>query len=128
LGGYLPITLPPITAVEIVILDGVPAPLVDVFHRMEGYRRMTLLGDQAQRIADLWRSLPPGEQSRCHIPPYGLRFFSADRVVCQASLCWQCNNVYGDADGQHWHFEFDGRHATSQELLTEIRRAIGDPD
>ena len=51
-------------------------------------------GDLAQQIANLWRQLSPGQSARCHIPPFGLRFYSQNQVVLQASMCWECDNMY----------------------------------
>lgn len=84
--------------------------------------RVTLLGAAVLHVADLWRRLPPGDQARCHIPPYGLRFFSDDHLVCEASICWACNNIFGVADGRKIHYAFDAEHSVSQELLAEINR------
>jgi hypothetical protein len=128
-GAYSPTSLGPITSVDVVILSGVDANHVDQHMRnAAGAPSVTLLGDVAQRIADLWRGLQPGEQARCHIPPYGLRFRSGERVVCEASLCWKCHNILGDAEGQPLHYEFDSEHPTARDLLAEIRRAVGDAD
>lgn len=87
-------------------------------------RYVTLRGPEAERVAALWRALPVGEQARCHVPSYGLRFFAAGRLVCQASICWQCNNIWADADGRRFRYEFDATHPRSRELLAACEQAI----
>lgn len=120
---YSPATLPLIDSVDIVSLRNVDANRVDEYmNNAAGAATVNVDGGQAQRIAALWRSLPPGSQSRCHTPPYGLRFRSGERVVCEASLCWECDNLFGEAEGQAIHYEFDAAHATSQALFAEIQR------
>lgn len=121
--NYTPASLPPITSVEIVALDEIDANRVDQYMRNAGDApSITVDGPDAQRIADLWRSLPPGDQARCHIPPYGLRFRVNERVVCEASICWECDNIFGEANGRQFSYEFDAGHATSMMLLVELRR------
>jgi hypothetical protein len=51
-------------------------------------------GELAQQVASLWRQLKPGESARCHIPPFGLRFYFKEKLILQASICWQCDNMY----------------------------------
>ena len=120
---YAPASLPPITSVEIVALKSIIAIRVSQYMQSAcNAPSVSIGGDDAQRIADLWRSLPPGEQARCHIPPYGLRFRDKERVVCEASICWECDNIYGEANGRQFSYEFDASHATSTMLLAELRR------
>lgn len=123
--AYTPAMLPPITTVEVVDLSGIDADRVDQYmQNAVSAPSVTLQGDAAQRVASLWRALPPGEQSRCHSPPYGFRFRSGERLVCEASVCWKCDNIFGTSEGRPIHFEFDATQPVSQDLLTEARRAI----
>src|SRR5262245_7195887 len=62
----------------------------------------------ATRIISLWQSLPADEPMRCHIPPFGLRFSVAGVVACQGSICWKCNNIYGESNGSSFCYTFDG--------------------
>jgi len=48
--------------------------------------------------------------------------------VCQASICWECNNIFGDEEGKHVHYEFDAEHANAQALLRELNRAMGEDE
>jgi hypothetical protein len=124
--AYSPSSLPAVTAVEVIALvgewrrDRVEA----MFGVVPAGLAVRVEGPAAERIADLWRRLPPGRQARCHLPPYGLRFLVGREVVCQASVCWRCNNVYGEAAGRPLHYEFDADDAASQELLAELQRVV----
>ena len=90
-------------------------------------RSVRATGPEATRIAALWRDLPPGEEARCHTPPFGLRFYFGRRLVCEASICWQCNNIFGNAGDEELFFAFDGSHPTSRELLAACEQLIGHP-
>ena len=64
--------------------------------------------------------------SRCAAtPPFGLRFYSRGRLICEASVCWECNNIFGNARGEHLWYGFDASHEHSRELLAACKRAIG---
>ena len=78
----------------------------------------------AVMVAELWRQLPPGRQARCHNPGYALNFHSGSLVVCTATLCWECNNIHGEANGEVFVYEFDARHEVSQALLAELGRIV----
>jgi hypothetical protein len=127
---YSPASLPPVTSVDVVVIDsGAAVSRVDDFIRVAAIRSVSLAGEAAQAIASLWRQLPPAQQARCHIPPYGLRFRVGSGLVCEASICWQCNNIYGQASGEALLYQFDAESPVSMRLLTAIRRAVGDqPD
>jgi hypothetical protein len=58
--------------------------------------------------------------ARCHIPPFGLRFFTNNQLVCQASVCWECNNIYGHANSNRFSYAFDANASISQELLMKL--------
>ncbi len=124
----IPSSLPTIDAVEIVDLRGVRVNHRVVDEYMANARAAPtwrLDGSDAQRIATLWRSLPAGEQARCHIPPFGFRFFAAGHVVAEASVCWQCNNLSGTAGDRRLFFEFDSSAPPARELLAAAERATG---
>jgi hypothetical protein len=80
--------------------------------------------EDVERVAALWRSLPAGEQARCHTPPFGLRFWLADRKVLQASICWDCNNVYGYVGTLPIYFPFDAKAPVSVSLLMQCRHVF----
>jgi hypothetical protein len=118
-----PATLGEIDAVDVVDLDHDPAKVKTVadYIRVAVRAERRLTGADAQRIADLWRKLPPGEQARCHMPPYGLRFWRAGQLLVEASLCWECANVYGYAGDEGLWFGFDVKAPAAVALLAQLR-------
>lgn len=120
---YSPSSLPPVTAVEVVLLSGVDdPPRVTGYMSAAGATSVLIGGMAATQIADLWRRLPPGDTARCHTPPFGLRFLVGGEVICQGSICWQCNNIYGDAGGEPFFYEFDAEGEVSRSLLAQLQR------
>jgi hypothetical protein len=124
-----PSSLPPVDVVEIADLAGVGIRINDVSHMAAATdaRCVQLQGASADRIAELWRNLQPGEQMRCHIPPFGLRFYSSDKLIYEASICWRCNNVHGQANGEKIFFEFDGSAPGARQLLAACEQVLGRP-
>ncbi len=115
---FNPASLPSITGVDLLDLRDVwPDHGNPYMLEVANTPGIAVSGEEAQRIAELWRKLPAGDQSRCHLPHFGLRFRAGDKIVCQASICWKCDNIYGDAEGRPVHFAFDSTHAIAQELL-----------
>lgn len=105
-----PEDLPEIRMIDVLILDGNGAlggmnTLDNAIHKRVG-------NQVAQEIANLFRQLPSGEPARCHTPPFGLRFYTEDGLQRQCSICWECNNIYGD-----FRYDFDADHSISQKLL-----------
>jgi len=120
-----PSSLSRIDAVEVVSLRGLlPNGVSEYMAAAKDARRVRITGTEAQRIAELWRTLPEGEEMRCHIPPFGLRFFAGDDLVCEASICWRCNNIFGQAGADEVFFEFDGSLAPSRALLKACENAL----
>lgn len=122
---YLPSALPDISAVKVVDLRGINPPRVSLYMSAVEAPSVLVEGEAAQRIADLWRRLPASEVARCHTPPFGLRFLVGNEVICQASICWRCDNIYGDVGGKTMSCAFDGEAEVSRSLLAELRRVIG---
>jgi len=123
---YHPSTLGRIDAVDVVAFD----PRARVGGVSEFIRSSGVLGEvrltdvDAERIAALWRKLPSGEQARCHNPPFGLRFWLFGEKLLEASICWECDNVYGYAGDEMLHFEFDARAPVSESLLEQCRQVL----
>jgi len=123
-----PSSLPRIDAVEVVSLRGLhPNRVSEYMAAAKEARRVRITGTEAQRFAELWRALPEGGQMRCHVPPFGLRFFAGDDLVCEASICWRCNNIFGQAGADGVFFEFDGSFDASRELLKACEGALSEP-
>lgn len=128
--GYDPASLPRVATVEVVDLrkiHGWTFGLGERPPRKKAPPSVALPPAAAEEVAALWRRLPPGEQARCHLPAYGLRFRDEETVRCEASLCWECRNIYGKADGTAFEYEFDAEDPVSQDLLAACRAAFGHP-
>jgi len=54
----------------------------------------------------------------------GLRFFKNGELQLQASICWECNNIFGDAKGDDFWYEFDAQHNISQKLLALCKQVF----
>lgn len=75
--GYAPERLAEIDAVEVVNLNELYSnQSKDYIKTAKDAQCIRVAGETAQQIAQLWRQLPPDEQMRCHIPPFGLRFYA----------------------------------------------------
>lgn len=81
------------------------------------YAAAEVKGDEASEIAEMWRKLPPGRAIRCHIPPYGLRFYGGGRMIVEASICWRCNGIVTGESA----YSFDSSAEVSQRLLEKLR-------
>jgi len=123
---YAPSTLGRIDAVDVIALDrSVRVGSVTEYIRASGVLgEVRVTGVDAERIAALWRALPPGEQARCHNPPYGLRFWLSGEKLLEASICWECDNVYGYVGEEMLHFEFDSKAPASRSLLRQCELAL----
>jgi hypothetical protein len=113
-------TLPPIDSVEVLVISGDYEPSRRGAS-IPGNTVAKLTGELAQQVAQLWRSLPDGEQMRCHNPRHGLRFYCGESVLLEAAICFECNNISIIANGRHEWVAFDGQAPSSQRLLAMIR-------
>lgn len=81
--------------------------------RVEGTQRVE--GRDAQKILRVWRKqrFRGYSPATCHQPPYALKFYSKDKVVLFATLCWACRNVtFIVPKSRHWvEFEHDSEAA-----------------
>ena len=111
---YSPSSLPEVTEVEIVLLEGKfvnPADLPP---------KLSVRDAPAQLIANFFRQLPPGESARCHLPSLGLIFKSGTTRIGSASLCWKCTNLYFYSDGKQELYGFDKSAPAAKQLLAEL--------
>ncbi|MBM0743820.1 hypothetical protein JOY44_19725 [Phormidium sp. CLA17] len=106
----LPRELLEVSTIDILILDGSGA--IGGLNILDNAPRKRIEDQAVQKIADLFRQLPSGDPARCHTPPFGLRFYTQDSSQRQCSICWQCNNIYGD-----FQYDFDAEDSISQNLL-----------
>lgn len=114
-----PATLPQIERAEVLLL---PSDYETVPRKpsIPGRVLAHVVGEQAQKVAALWRSLPQAEQMRCHLPRYGVRFL-ADQFLFEAAICFECSNISIIDNGKHTWATFDGEAPAARELLTLLR-------
>jgi hypothetical protein len=122
--AYTASTMPPITSVEVVRLDGDYFSPFQTLKSPDDTNKVLVEGAAAERIAAMWRQLPFGEARMCLPAPYGLRFFIGRGLICEGSICWHCNIIYGQHKGVPFSMWFDGEADVSQFLLGELRRVL----
>ncbi len=80
---------------------------------------------EAQKLALLWRQqtyLP--FTAACHNPAYGIKFYSGEKLLVYASLCWDCNNIGFMTPSIDGTQSFDGKGKRGQQLLQTFRLAF----
>ena len=54
----------------------------------------TLEGTQAQKLASLWRRQTyNNHQSACHNPGWAIKFYTRQKLLAYATVCFSCNNI-----------------------------------
>jgi hypothetical protein len=120
--AYTPSQLPDIDAVELVDLEDLQPNLASEYMRIaKNTPFVHVKGETAQQIAHLWRQLPPAKEKRCHQPPFGLRFYVGNKLLVQGSVCWECNNIYAEENGENLVYGFDAQHPYSQQLFALVQ-------
>jgi hypothetical protein len=119
---YEPSQLPDVDAVELVDLRGIKLHQVKEYMRAKDASHVRVKGETAQQIAYLWRQLPPDEPMRCHLPPFGLRFYAGNKLLVQGSVCWQCNSIWIEENGEDLGYTFDGEHKHSRQLFALLKK------
>lgn len=85
----------------------------------------TLTGIEAQKIASIWRRqtyLSNG--AICHNPAYGIKFYSGQELLADATVCWDCNNIRFWTPRLTGTQYFDGEGKRGQQLLQIFRRSF----
>jgi hypothetical protein len=124
---YIPADFPEVDRVKIFVIDGrssvepqlETAPVLTTSYKWDFLilAWATLTGENAEIVADLWRNLPESGSERCHSPRFGLRFYQCEAVLLQASICWECNNIFMQIGDEFSGYDFDSRSSIAQELL-----------
>jgi hypothetical protein len=127
---YNPQDLPEVDKVAVLILGPHYAEgkkrLFTGFEGFPIYSETIITHDELiEQIADLWRRLESGEQARCHVPPYCLRFFQNNVQLLEASICWQCKNIWLNLADKKEYYKFNADAIPAQQLLTLLRKLSG---
>ena len=115
--------LPNIDVVEVLDLGGEFPSISAGF--INSSRNTKIEGELAQTIVNLFRQLTPGESARCHIPPFGLRFYFNKQLVLQASICWECDNMYIWKDDNRLLYGLNLQQPSSKHLLALLKDSLG---
>lgn len=113
-------TLPSIDRVELMELERVG----DLWNG--GIKASKVIeGTEAQQVASLWRTqtyLP--DSPICHFPAYAIKFFSGEKLIAYASLCWECDNIEFLDPKLKGYQAFAGESASGQHLLSVFTSAF----
>ena len=83
--------------------------------------------NEKEEVFRLWNSLSDGETARCHVPKFGIRLNYRDHDSVNASICWECNNIYLKKQNEFVFCQFDAKNETSQNLLETVKEKLGEP-
>ena len=85
----------------------------------------TVEGSEAQKFASLWRTqnyLP--YTAACHFPGYAVKFYSGEKLVTFATVCFECNNIGFKVPQLQGTQSFGGRDRKGKQLLKVFRTAF----
>jgi hypothetical protein len=79
----------------------------------------------AQKIASLWRAQTYFPyMAACHFPGYAVKFYSGEKLITFATLCWECNNIGFKVPEIQGTQSFGGRDRNGKRLLKVFRTAF----
>jgi hypothetical protein len=119
---FLPVTrnLPSIDKIELLKLT-----LKDGRWDGEIAASRILKGAEAQRVALLWRHQTyTSNLSACHEPAYAIKFYSRERLIAYASVCWSCNSIFFINPNLHSTQSFAGGNNRGEQLSEIFRLAF----
>ena len=84
-----------------------------------------LQGDEARRVASLWRRQTyTSNLSACHEPAYAIRFYYHEKLIGYASVCWSCNSIFFITPNLHRTQSFAGGDKRGEQLSEIFRLAF----
>ncbi|HBB95865.1 MAG TPA: hypothetical protein DC054_10790 [Blastocatellia bacterium] len=84
-----------------------------------------LKGDEAQRVASLWRRQTyTSNLSACHEPAYAIKFYYREELIAYASVCWSCNSIFFITPDLHRTQSFAGGDKKGEQLSEIFRLAF----
>jgi hypothetical protein len=87
--------------------------------------RRVLKEAEAQRVASLWRRQTyTASLAACHEPAYAIKFYSRERLIAYASVCWSCNSIFFSTPNLHRTQSFDGGNKRGEQLSEIFRLAF----
>jgi hypothetical protein len=119
---FLPYTrnLPVIDKIELLKLE-----LKDDRWDGEIAASKVLKGAEAQKVASLWRRQTyTSSLAACHEPAYAIKFYSQERLIAYASVCWSCNSIFFITPNLHRTQSFAGGNKKGEQLSEIFRLAF----
>jgi hypothetical protein len=84
-----------------------------------------LKGNEAQRVASLWRRQTyTSNVSACHEPAYAIKFYHREKLITYASVCWSCNSIFFIEPNLHRTQSFAGGDKRGEQLSEIFRLAF----
>ena len=85
-----------------------------------------LEGKDVSTIVELWRKqkISPYSPSACHNPPYAIKFYSTEKLVVYASICWSCNDISFIVPKAPYWSGFEAETAAAKELRKVFEEAF----
>jgi hypothetical protein len=84
-----------------------------------------LKGAEARRVASLWRRQTyTASLAACHEPAYAIKFYSRERLIAYASVCWSCNSIFFIMPNLHRTQSFAGGNERGEQLSEIFRLAF----
>jgi hypothetical protein len=84
-----------------------------------------LKGNEAQRVASLWRRQTyTSNLSACHEPAYAIKFYHREKLIAYASVCWSCNSIFFIEPNLHRTQSFAGGDKRGEQLSEIFRLAF----
>ena len=84
----------------------------------------TLLGDDAEQFANLWRHLKRGSGAACFVPAYNVKFYSGESLVLDTEVCFGCDNLTLPNGASNKQWGFDGNGPEGQALLSALKTLL----
>lgn len=86
-----------------------------------------ILSDKdAEAFASIWRKVLRGNGAGCIVPAYRIRFYTKDKLILEADVCFHCHNLAlkRDTEGnsQIWGFNADSK--SGQALLAKLKELL----
>ena len=122
--------LPNVDELEVMALGEPDLSVPNGLERVANYAisgRAILRGEEAEKVATLWRSLFRGRgfSAMCHKPGYALRFRQRGKLLFETTVCWECHNytipvgIFGRI-----HYGFDATRKDAQSLLELLQSHV----
>jgi len=130
---YHPHELPAVDEIHVLVVSALPSAALSLpilatgFDGFAIHSETKVVDEEAVNlVATAWRQLPFEEQSRCHVPHYGIRFLQRGALLLEGSICWRCNNIFIRLPEGRTFYGFDAESEPATRLLKLLRYLSGE--